>query len=251
MHLCLEQFENIMNHIYNIQGMTCEGCKAKVQGALESFQGLDQVEIDLSRGKARVKMNQHVSTAALQKSLSETGNYTITEEVQVGKTVYHEEYKSFVVTYKPLLMIVGFIAGISLLVQYPYQEFSGMLWMRHFMAGFFIVFSFFKLLNLKGFVDSYLMYDIVAQKWKAWGFIYPFVELTLGLAYLMNRNPWVTNITTVVVLGVSTIGVIRSNLDKKKIQCACLGDIFNLPMSKVTIIEDISMVAMAALMLAI
>lgn len=240
-----------MNHVYNIQGMTCEGCKAKVRRALESFPEIEQVDIDLATGKAEVKMNRHVATATLQELLLEKGNYTITEEVQAKSQVYDEEHKSLVATYKPLLMIVGFIAGISLLVQYPYQEFSGMLWMRHFMAGFFIVFSFFKLLNLRGFADSYRMYDIVAEKWKSWAYIYPFIELALGLAYLTNWNPWVTNIATVVVLGVSTIGVIKSNLDKRKIRCACLGDVFNLPMSKVTIIEDVSMVAMASLMLVI
>lgn len=240
-----------MNHTYNIKGMTCDGCKAKVKSALEGFSEIEEVDIDLRTGKAQVTMNQHVSAAALQKALSDKGNYSITEELPAVSPVYQEEQNSFLATYKPLLMIVSFIAGTSLLVQYPFQNFSGMLWMRHFMAGFFIVFSFFKLLNLRGFVDSYRMYDLVAEKWKSWGYIYPFLELALGIAYLTAWNPWVTNITTVIVLGVSTIGVVKSNLDKKKIQCACLGDVFNLPMSKVTIIEDTSMVAMAALMLVV
>ncbi|OYW82093.1 MAG: heavy metal transporter, partial [Sphingobacteriia bacterium 32-37-4] len=40
-------------------------------------------------------------------------------------------------------------------------------------------------------------------------------------------------------------------LNKKKIQCACLGDVFNLPMSTVTIIEDALMIGMSAVMLLI
>ena len=121
--------------------------------------------------------------------------------------------------------------------------------MRHFMAGFFIVFTFFKLLNIQGFADSYGMYDIVAAKWPRWGYVYPFVELGLGVLYLINVFPFWTNVVTIVVLGVSSIGVIQSNLNKRKIKCACLGDVFNLPMSTVTIVEDVSMVAMAGLML--
>ena len=121
--------------------------------------------------------------------------------------------------------------------------------MRNFMAGFFIVFAFFKLLNLKGFAMSYKMYDVVAAKWKGWGLIYPFVELSLGIAYLINVFPFYVNLITVIVLGISSIGVIKSNLDNKKIKCACLGDVFNLPMSTVTIIEDVSMVVMALVML--
>jgi hypothetical protein len=75
------------------------------------------------------------------------------------------------------------------------------------------------------------------------------VELALGVLYLTNVFPWYTNLMTVIILGVSSIGVIKSNLEKQKIKCACLGDVFNLPMSTITIIEDVTMVAMAGFML--
>ena len=120
--------------------------------------------------------------------------------------------------------------------------------MRHFMAGFFLVFSFFKFLNLSGFANSYAVYDLLAAKWKGWGYIYPFVELGLGILYLINVAPFETNFITIVVLGLSSIGVIKSNLDKRQIKCACLGDVFNLPMSTVTIVEDLTMVGMAVVM---
>jgi hypothetical protein len=89
------------------------------------------------------------------------------------------------------------------------------------------------------------MYDIVADKWKFWGYLYPFVELMLGILYLINIVPFYVNLTTVIVLGVSSVGVIKSNLKKEQIKCACLGDVFQLPMSTVTIFEDLSMVLMA------
>ena len=89
------------------------------------------------------------------------------------------------------------------------------------------------------------MYDVVAKRIKPWGFIYPFVELALGISYAMNLYPLYTNIATVAVMGISSIGVIQSLASKKKIQCACLGAVFNLPMSTITIIEDLLMVVMA------
>ena len=95
------------------------------------------------------------------------------------------------------------------------------------------------------------MYDIVAKKIKAWGFIYPFIELALGFAYATGFQPFVTNIVTVIVMTVSMIGVLQSVLNKRKIRCACLGAVFNLPMSTVTIIEDALMIAMSATALAI
>ncbi|MFN2440725.1 MAG: MauE/DoxX family redox-associated membrane protein, partial [Chitinophagaceae bacterium] len=109
--------------------------------------------------------------------------------------------------------------------------------MQNFMAGFFLVFSFFKLLNLKGFAESYSTYDIIAKKWLGWGYVYAFIELGLGIAYLLNFNPLLTNAITFVVMSTSIVGVLRAVLNKRKIQCACLGAVFNLPMSTVTIIE--------------
>jgi len=109
--------------------------------------------------------------------------------------------------------------------------------------------SFFKFLDLKSFANSYQMYDLIAAKWITWGYIFPFVELSLGISYLINIAPYTTNFTTFIILLISSLGVIKSNLDKKEIKCACLGSVFNLPMSVVTIIEDLSMVAMSGLML--
>lgn len=92
------------------------------------------------------------------------------------------------------------------------------------------------------------MYDVIAKKWQAWGWVYPFVELGLGIAYLMHWAPFVTNLITFIIMGVSIIGVLQTVLAKRAIRCACLGDVFNLPMSTVTVIEDGLMIAMSAVM---
>ena len=121
--------------------------------------------------------------------------------------------------------------------------------MMHFMSGFFLVFSFFKLLDVGAFADSYAMYDIVARRSRAYALAYPFIELGLGLAYLAPISPFAVNLVTLIVMGVSTVGVVQSLVSKKKIRCACLGAVFNLPMSTVTLIEDVLMAGMAAAML--
>src|SRR5262249_5779920 len=129
---------------------------------------------------------------------------------------------------------------------------GGFVWeraMTHFMAGFFLAFSFFKLLNLSAFADSYSMYDIVAQRSRAYALAYPFIELGLGLAYLSQGQPFAVNLVTLIVMGVSAVGVVQSLMSKRKIRCACLGAVFNLPMSTVTLVEDLLMAGMAAWML--
>jgi len=121
--------------------------------------------------------------------------------------------------------------------------------MRYFMAGFFLTFSFFKMLDLSAFAETYAMYDVIAMRFKNWGYIYTFIEFGLGITFLVNFQPYYISILTLVVMSISIIGVLRAVLNKKKIQCACLGAVFNLPMSTITITEDALMILMSGIMI--
>jgi len=146
-------------------------------------------------------------------------------------------------------LVFSYILIVTFAVEISYGGFVLDRWMPNFMAGFFIVFSFFKLLDLTGFASSYAMYDLLAKKVFGYGYVYPFIELGLGLGYLLKWQPTFINFVTLIVMGFSTIGVLLAVMKKQKIKCACLGTGFNLPMSTVTIIEDLLMVAMAIMML--
>lgn len=242
-----------MTHQYTITGMTCTGCQSKVQKLLSGVDGVKSVAIDLPKGEAAVEMNTHIATATLQAALKDYPKYQLSEahHTMPSATAEITETTSWLSTYTPILLIFGYITGITLLVELVQGGFDGMRWMNHFMAGFFLVFSFFKLLNLKGFAESYSMYDIVAKRWNGWGYVYAFTELALGLAFLTGFNPLLTNSITFIIMTVSIIGVLQSVLNKRKIKCACLGAVFNLPMSTITIIEDALMIGMSAVMLTI
>jgi len=241
-----------MTHTYKVSGMTCSGCQSKVQTLLLKVTAVKNVSIDLSKGEAAIEMDKHISTSILKEALKDYPKYQLTESSHppliVSSDIKDEEFKSWLETYKPVLLIFAYIIGITLLIEWVSGEFVWMRWMHYFMAGFFLVFSFFKLLNLRGFADSYSMYDIIAKKWKGWGYVYAFLELALGIAFLIGFKPLVANLITFVVMSVSIIGVLQSVLKKQKIKCACLGDVFNLPMSTITIIEDALMIAMSAIM---
>jgi cation transport ATPase len=237
-----------MTHSYTVSGITCEGCIAKVKSKLLMHPDVLAADVKLKGQKAVITMQKHLSVAELQEAIGVDTKYKISEDLadHSHHAMKDEKTKSWLSTYKPLLIIAGFIGGVSLLTA------NGSLHagMNTFMAGFFLVFSFFKLLDIKGFADSYAMYDLLAMKVPAYGFVYPFIELGLGISYLTSFNPTFTNWATIAVMGFSSTGVIQSVLNKKKIQCACLGAVFNLPMSTVTIVEDLLMVSMAAYMIA-
>jgi cation transport ATPase len=246
-----------MTHTYNIEGMTCSGCVAKAKSALLMLGDVAEAEVQLTAPQATITMQKHIPTAVLQDALNKAGSYTITEvDTGMKHSATHEhelaapgEQSSWLVTYKPILLIGAYILGGTLLVEATYGGFAWERWMQNFMAAFFLVFSFFKLLDINGFADSYATYDILAKRWRVWGFVYPFVELALGVAYLTGVNPLLTNGVTFLVMGVSIVGVLQSVLSKRKIRCACLGAVFNLPMSTITIVEDALMILMSAVML--
>ena len=242
-----------MKHTYKISGMTCASCQAKVQHLLSQVKGVNKVTIDLEKGEADVAMQYHVETSELKNALKEHPKYQLSRQtVEMSNTIataLEEEQKSWLETYRPIFLVFGYITGITILVQAVSGYFNLMQWMNHFMAGFFLVFSFFKMLNVKGFAESYAMYDIIAKRIKSYGYIYVFIELSLGIAYLIGFNPLLTNIVTAIVMIISIVGVLQSVLNKQKIKCACLGDVFNLPMSTITIIEDAIMIGMSLIML--
>jgi len=235
-----------MTHIYNIEGMTCTGCAATVKTRLLSHPDITSAEVSLENQSALVGMQRHITTQELQAVMG-SGKYHISENKTGSNGSVKKEDPSWFATYKPLLLIFSFILVISLIVSFQNGVINWKLFMNSFMSGFFITFSFFKLLNLKGFAEAYTTYDLLAMRVPAYGFVYPFIEFALGISYLTAFAPFTTNMVTVVVMGFSSMGVIRSVLNKTQIQCACLGTVFNLPMSAVTIVEDVIMVAMAGM----
>lgn len=241
-----------MTHTYSVSGMTCAGCQAKVQSLLSNVPSVQNVSIDLAKGEATIDMKNHVATADLQAALKDYPKYQLQDKNvthQMQSSLTEEENKSWIETYKPLLIVAAYIIGITLLIEYTRGTFNWESWMQNFMAAFFLVFSFFKLLDIKGFAESYFSYDIIAKRWMGWGYVYAFIELALGLAFLTKFNPLITDVVTFVVMSLSIIGVLQSVLNKRKIKCACLGAVFNLPMSTVTIIEDALMIAMSLIMI--
>ena len=239
-----------MTHTYNISGMTCNACVAKAKSQLLMLGDVVEAEVKLTAPQATIKMQKHIPVSVLQNAIKKAGNYQITEvDENMHNDITKVEGIPWFKAYAPILLIGAYIIGITLIIELVRNGIDWEIWMRNFMAGFFLVFSFFKLLDLKGFAESYATYDLIGKKWLGWGYVYAFLELSLGLAYLINFNPLLTNAITFVVMSISIVGVIQAVLSKRKIQCACLGAVFNLPMSTITIIEDALMIVMSGIMI--
>ncbi|MCB0345375.1 MAG: N-acetyltransferase [Bdellovibrionales bacterium] len=150
--------------------------------------------------------------------------------------------------YWPVFLLVLYGAWLGLVFADPVT--TGLRSFMHYVMGTFLVgFSYFKLVDLKGFQQNFSEYDLLASRLPEYGLAYPFIELLLGTAYLGFAVPTVTYIATFLVMSVSLAGVVSTMASGKDLSCACMGTVFDLPVGTVTLIEDASMALMALLML--
>jgi copper chaperone CopZ len=238
-----------MKQSFKVHGMHCMGCISTIEKALYQVSGIRRVTLSLDTHSLEVESSESLPFELLAQTVANAGAYSITQQDDIP--ALQSNKSSFYATYKPLLLIAAYLLGISSIVSIQSGVFDGMLWMRVCMGGFFLVFSFFKLLDIKGFVQAYRSYDLLAGQWPFYGYVYAYLELLLGLGYIAGLDGYMLSWCTLVLMSVSTAGVVNALMRKQTIACACLGTVFNLPMSKVTLIEDLLMVAMAAIMLVV
>lgn len=238
-----------MKFTYRIEGMHCAACIEKIKSAL--LPHFKVTEISLNPPRLQIDADRPPLLSDLNTLISLAGKYNLkpasyTENTPLNTSDINQTGLS---AYYPIFLITAYIVGVASINNFHWQAINWQGWMYQFMAGFFLVFSAFKLLDIRGFADGYATYDLLAKRWYTYGYIYPFLELGLGILYLTQWMPTTTQFATVIIMGFSSIGVINSLLKKQKIQCACLGTILKVPLSSITLVEDLAMVGLAALAL--
>lgn len=166
-----------------------------------------------------------------------------TSEVEAKISVMPEAQPN----YMPLFVIIGIILLTSLAIAYP--MFNAKVVITSFMAGFFIVFASFKLIDLRGFAQGYSTYDLLAKKFFAYGYIYPFIELFFGISMILGFYETQILVAEIMVMSFSGIGVALKLMKHERFQCVCLGTFLKVPLTYVTLAEDFGMAALAMYLL--
>ena len=232
-----------MKTTFKISGMTCNGCRSTVENKLSSLDGIDNVQVDLTNGEAIVYSKNPISFSLISNSLP--SKYKVIRNIpdQDNEIIKSNKIKQL----KPLFIILGYISVTSILLNF--RNWNSTNAMLDFMGLFYIIFSFFKILDIKGFSTSFKMYDPLAKKITIYGYIYPFIEILLGLMFLTRIEVNIALLITIIILGITSVGVTRTLLNKRKINCACLGTTLKLPMTEATFIENAIMITMAIVLL--
>jgi cation transport ATPase len=258
---------------FEVSGMRCGSCVGRISKAFADW--AEQAEVTLNPPRLKLTNPKTSDLSQLAAVAAQAGQYKISPApgatanalpplaelmsrsqpiVLPGKEILpslsaENQLNSLLRTYRPLLLVLAFVLGASLIAPLRQGSFQMHAWMHDFMGIWFVAFAFFKLLDPSRFAMSFARYDPLAAALPDYGKAYPFIELALGIAFLMYWNMVVVSAATIIVLGITTIGVLRSIARKQVLQCACLGTAFALPVGWATVAENVLMMTMSAWMI--
>jgi len=149
-----------------------------------------------------------------------------------------EKFEKIFPWFLGIILVLG--TGLSILYNF----------MILYMGIFFIIFSLFKAIDWKGFIVAFKEYDIPAKLIPGYSAVYPAIEFLIGVLFIINFYvgdffiipiAWIT----LIIMGIGAVGVSIKLSKNEKFQCACLGTKIKVPLTKVTLLENILMVIMA------
>ena len=226
------------------------GCVNTITEKLSSLQGIQSVDISLQSGSATILHTATLELSVLSQAVRELGSYQISNHTGIPLQVVTESPKTqassvSLSVLKPLLIALSVVTLIAVALEIPRPTLTWQHFLPNFMGAFFFIFSLFKLANIKGFAMSFKRYDILAKYVPFFAPVYPVLELTLGFCYLAQLWLLPINVITLVVMTSQNIGITKALIKKTTIQCACLGSTFSIPITPITLLENVVMSLMA------
>lgn len=107
-----------------------------------------------------------------------------------------------------------------------------------------------KLRDIERFSSMFLNYDLLAQRWVPYSYIYPFAEALAGILMIAGALQW---LSVPVALFIGTVGaasVFKAvYIDRRELRCACVGGDSNVPLGFLSLTENLMMIAMALWMI--
>ncbi|MEO1701086.1 MAG: MauE/DoxX family redox-associated membrane protein [Pseudomonadota bacterium] len=107
-----------------------------------------------------------------------------------------------------------------------------------------------KLKDIERFATMFLNYDLLAQRWVRYGYVYPFIETGAGLLMFAGVLTWLSAPAALIAAGIGAVSVFKAvYIDKRELKCACVGGDSKVPLGFVSLLENLMMIGMAIWML--
>lgn len=150
-------------------------------------------------------------------------------------------------TYRPVIAVFAMTALMALAASWaafgtPFTVRAG----EWFIAFSMCVLALLKLQNVESFSTMFLGYDLLAQRWVPYSYLYPFAEALAGVLMVAGALSWLSIPVALFIGSVGAVSVFKAvYVDKRDIKCACVGGASNVPLGFVSLTENLMMIAMA------
>lgn len=155
------------------------------------------------------------------------------------------------VTYTPVIALFAMAALMALAASWAaFGALMSVQSVEWFIAIAMCLLALQKLKDVDGYATMFLNYDLLAQRWVRYAYIYPFAEALAGLLMLAGVLVWLSTPVALFIGGIGAISVFKAvYVDKRELKCACVGGDNNVPLGFVSLTENLMMVGMAIWMI--
>lgn len=173
------------------------------------------------------------------------GGYSDLRELLTG-------YDPKATTYSPVIYLFAVAAATALALSIGFLGTLSWQTLGWFISVSMILLGMQKLRDIEGFTTMFLNYDLLAQKWVPYAYVYPWVETGAGI---LMTGMLLTPLAAPAALFIATVGAISVfkavYIDKRELKCACVGGNSNVPLGFVSLTENLMMMGMGIAMLAL
>ncbi|MCC5968856.1 MAG: glutaredoxin [Pararhodobacter sp.] len=155
------------------------------------------------------------------------------------------------VTYAPVIALFAMAAAMALATSWAtYGSIVTVAAAEWFIAIAMCLLALQKLKDIEGFATMFLNYDLLAQRWVRYGYVYPFAEGLAGVLMVAGALMWLSIPVALLIGTIGAVSVFKAvYIDRRELKCACVGGDSNVPLGFVSLTENLMMIAMALWML--
>jgi len=149
--------------------------------------------------------------------------------------------KEKIISYLPVFYVYAFSFLVSLNIVFFFNLNLRSLFL-YFLGFFSLSFGVLKLINLKSYFESVTEYDFIVQKFNFYAYLIPVFEIFFGILFVMQKEFLIIEYLCIIFFTLNLV-VIANALEKRRnFTCACMGGLFKIPLSYVSLLESLTMV---------
>jgi uncharacterized membrane protein YphA (DoxX/SURF4 family) len=107
-----------------------------------------------------------------------------------------------------------------------------------------------KLQDLKSYATGFVQYDLLAQRYVPYAYVYAFIEAGGGILMIAGLLTWIIAPIVLIASCIGAVSIFKAvYIEKRDLKCACVGGDSSVPLGFISLTENLMMMAMAVWML--